>query len=220
MRHELAFLHTLASNVETFDRIVTDIRPASRVRHVVAEELLREAREGGLTDSLTQRVQQAVVDAASTGAGVVVCSCSTIGGAAEATDTSGRFVAMRIDRPMADKAVRDGQRILVAAALVSTLAPTRALLEDSARRARTTIQITELIADGAWPYFERGDRDGYARAIARSIRAGAAGADVIVLAQASMAPAADLCADVGLPILTSPRLGVQAALDLMASSTR
>jgi hypothetical protein len=78
-----------------------------------------------------------------------------------------------------------------------------------------------LLCSEAWPHFERGDREGYAREIARCIQASPASAvaDVIVLAQASMAGAAALLANVKAvkavkaPILSSPRLGLEVALE-------
>jgi Asp/Glu/hydantoin racemase len=43
---------------------------------------------------------------------------------------------------------------------------------------------------------------------------GRRGADVVVLAQASMAPAAGLLADLPVPVLTSPRSAVARAVEL------
>ena len=57
-----------------------------------------------------------------------------------------------------------------------------------------------------------GDSAGYHAAIAAALAGQRGRGDVIVLAQASMAGAAELCADLGVPILSSPRLGVEAAL--------
>ena len=157
-----------------------------------------------------------MIELASTGARVVVCTCSTIGGAAEATSTRGRFTAMRIDRPMADRAVTLGPDVLVLAALSSTFEPTRALLQDSARRANVPLHLEERLIDDAWPHFERGDRDGYYQVIAEAItQPGLARFGAIVLAQASMAPAADRVQDLAVPILSSPRLGVRAAIALL-----
>lgn len=212
MRHDLAFLHTANVHVETFSKITEEVNPGMRVRHVVAEELLEEARKHGITEKLAQRVQAAVADAASSGARVVVCTCSTIGGLAEAA--VGEFRAMRIDRAMADFAVRQGRRILVAAALESTLGPTLELLRDSARIAGAENQMTALLVEGAWAFFERGDSDGYADAVAQAILAGSQGFDVVVLAQASMAPAAARCRNIAIPVLSSPRMGVEAAIQL------
>jgi hypothetical protein len=69
-------------------------------------------------------VNAAMTAAASNGASMFVCTCSTIGGVAERTSTNGQFVAVRIDRAMADKAVNSGPKILVVASLESTLGPT------------------------------------------------------------------------------------------------
>ena len=67
---------------------------------------------------------------------------------------------------------------------------------------------------GAWEKFEAGDWAGYYHTIAEALQAHADCGDVIVLAQASMAPAASLCPQMAIPILSSPRLGVEQALAL------
>jgi hypothetical protein len=175
--------------------------------------LLNEARAAGeITPALEQRIATALRDASAPDGAVVLCTCSTIGGSAEAAGRRAGDVVLRVDRPMAERAVALGDHILVAAALASTLAPTRALILDVARAADKPIVLRELLCESAWAFFERGDLAGYAQAIAKELRAAADTADVIVLAQASMAAAAPLCEDLGVPILSSPRLGLEAAL--------
>jgi hypothetical protein len=215
MNHDLACLHTLAANMDMFEALVAERRHDVRIRHLVADHLLSEARTAGMTPALVHEVQASMTDLASTGANVVVCTCSTIGGAAEATETHGRFVAMRIDRPMADRAVMLGPDLLVLAALTSTFGPTRALLEDSARRAAVPLRLHERLVDNAWTHFERGDRERYYQVIADALSANLDEFGAVVLAQASMAPAAERCPHVSVPILSSPRLGVEAALGLL-----
>lgn len=169
MEHDLAFLHTASVHVETFSRLSAEVSPGLRVRHVVRESLLDEVRKNGATERIVQRVHAAMSKAASSRARVDVCTCSTIGGIAEAT--AGPFRAMRIDRAMADTAVKRAERILVVAALESTLGPTLELLQDSARAANVNPQITKVLAPGAWARFEAGDKQGYASAIEDTIRA-------------------------------------------------
>jgi hypothetical protein len=71
-------------HVQTFERLVHGIAPELEVRHLVMEELLSDARIVGIDNAeLVRRVQQAMREAASDGATVVVCTCSTIGGIAE-----------------------------------------------------------------------------------------------------------------------------------------
>ena len=80
MSHDIAFLHTAEVHVETFGKLVADIAPEIAVRHEVRSELLAYARENGVDARLSLDIQQALKEAASSGARIVVCTCSTIGG--------------------------------------------------------------------------------------------------------------------------------------------
>lgn len=213
MTARLAFLHTAAVHVDTFDRLVRAAAPGLSMAHHVADELLADAQRLGVDDAaLAGRVHAAMQQAAADGAALVVCTCSTIGAPAEQTPTAGRFTAARIDRAMADRAVALGRRILVVAALDSTLAPTTDLLRSSALAARAEVVLQALRVPQAWPHFLRGDSAAYVRSVVQAVseRLEHADVDVVVLAQASMAPAADGLAHLGVPVLTSPPLGVQA----------
>jgi len=219
MKDALAFLHTAQVHVPTFERLVRRIEPGLRVRHVVREELLADARVVGVDDAgLVSRVHEAMHEAASEGAKVVVCTCSTIGAIAERTPTGDAFRALRIDRAMADQAVRTGPRVVIAAALESTLAPTKALVLSAAQDAGIAVQPAMLFVEDAWPHFEAGDSVRYIETLASAIRAASAGADVVVLAQASMAPVADALADLGIDVLSSPAPGTAHAVALAAAA--
>jgi hypothetical protein len=209
----IAFLHTAAAHVSTFGALMEELAPAVASRHLVRPDLLADAR-AGITSALAARVRAVVESAVAEGARVVVCTCSTIGACVEAVTGPG-FTAMRIDRPMAEQAVRTGPRIAVVAALASTLEPTRALLLDAAARAGVEVTVSDVLCDSAWPRFEAGDVQGYLERVAVVLPGAATAADVIVLAQASMAGAVALCATLPVPVLSSPRLGVEAALDTL-----
>jgi hypothetical protein len=210
----LAFLHTAPANVETFRRLVAQLDPAVPVAHLVLEQVLAGAvGTGAVTASMRLDTEAAIRRLAADGATVVVCTCSTIGGVAEATEIPGVRV-MRIDRRMAELAVASRKRIVVAATLPSTLGPTRALIRDVAAAADGTVQVEELVCREAWPHFERGDLGAYAEAIADAVAAAAGAEDLVVLAQASMAPAAERLNARGIATLASPELGVRAALDV------
>ena len=213
MRRHVAFLHTSPVHVQTFDRLVKAADPALRIDHIVDEALLSDAQRVGVDDPvLIRRVHQVMSQAAADGATVVVCTCSTIGGIAERTPSQPGREFARIDRAMADRAVRLGPRILVVAALRSTLEPTAQLIAESAAALQAAVAVQTLWVDGAWPHFERGDRGTYIGTVVAAVRAAPRSFDVVVLAQASMADAADALQDLGVEVLTSPRLGVQALL--------
>jgi hypothetical protein len=213
MAKAIAFLHTSPVHVATFSRLLSELDPSITARHIVEEDLLNTARAAGqISPALDQRIAAAIQAAGAPDGAVVLCTCSTIGRSAEAAGARAGHTVLRVDRPMAERAVALGSRILVAAALASTIGPTCALIQEAAGRAGKPIELTELLCAPAWALFERGDQAGYAQAIAEALRASAGDAEVIVLAQASMAAAAPLCADLGVPILSSPRLGLEAAI--------
>jgi hypothetical protein len=208
----LMFLHTSPVHIATFDRLLADVDSSIPATHVVDESLLQDARAAGITPELRQRIVQTIADAMADDTAVVLCTCSTIGGCAEqATQVLDRPI-MRVDRAMAERAVALGERILVAAALASTLTPTHQLLLDVAQQAGKAISIVDVLCENAWAHFEQGDHDGYLQAIAACLHTAASAGDVIVLAQASMAGAASLCMDLPIPILGSPRLGLEVAI--------
>jgi hypothetical protein len=212
MKDDLAFVHTSAVHIATFAKLSAEIAPHLKIKHVVVDSLLQDARTHGITDALRSSVQKTMIEAAAAGASVVVCTCSTIGWLAETIDTENKFQAMRIDRAMADLAVKIGRRILVVAALESTIKPTRDLLENSAQSAGVEITIVELLVQQAWFHFENGDQDRYLNAVVSAIKIGINDVDVVVLAQASMAAAVLRIAEAEVPILSSPRIGVEAAI--------
>jgi len=215
MPHDIAFLHTSPVHVPTFDQLMRELAPDLRVTHVVREDLLADAQaEGADNPPLVARIRQAMGDAGASGASVVVCTCSTIGGAAEDAGVPGGAHAARIDRAMADQAVRHGGKVLLVAALQSTLAPTAALLQSSADRVGVRIEIELLVVAGAWPHFQAGRHGDYIAAITDAVAQADVEAGVVVLAQASMAPAAERLAERGITALASPRLGVAHAVAL------
>ncbi|MEV4417151.1 aspartate/glutamate racemase family protein [Catellatospora sp. NPDC049609] len=207
----LALLHTSQAHVLTFDRLRGEVAPTLTLYHIVAEHLLDEARRHGVpavADQVAQQVQLAV----EAGARAVLCTCSTIGALAEDAAAAAGVPVLRVDRPMAAAAVAAGTRITVLAALATTLAPTTALIEQEAARLGRTVEVSAQVIGGAWDRFEAGDLDGYLDRVGAALAA-VTDADVIVLAQASMAPAAERGAT-AIPVLASPRLGLRAAAAL------
>ncbi|MGW2438216.1 aspartate/glutamate racemase family protein [Streptomyces goshikiensis] len=200
----LVLLHTSPVHVPVFEALRDRDHPGAVLRHVVVPELLDRARAEG---------PEAVVPAlrgllAEVGDVPVLVTCSTIGAVAESLAPERGARVLRVDRPMAAEAVRLGERIVVLAALESTLAPTRELLAEEGAGRRVSPR-TQVVA-GAWERFEAGDTAGYLRLVAEAADA-VTDADVIVLAQASMADAAGLVRT-RVPVLSSPAAGLAAAL--------
>jgi Asp/Glu/hydantoin racemase len=209
----LALWHTTESNRATFAALLRELAPDVPLAERVRADLLDAAQPHGLTPAIRRQVALDILDFAdAAGASVVLCTCSTLGPGAETAADLTDAAVLRVDRPMVERALDHGPRVVMAAALASTLRPTRDLLERAARDRGVTPDVRELLVADAWPLFAAGDRAGYASVIAEALRREAGAADAVVLAQASMAGAADLLADLGAPVLASPRLGAEAAV--------
>ncbi|WP_404953742.1 aspartate/glutamate racemase family protein [Streptomyces sp. 147326] len=206
----LVLLHTSPVHVPVFDALRDRHHPGAALRHLVVPELLERARAEG-----PRAVAPALLAVlAAAGPAPALVTCSTIGATAESLAPELGVPVLRVDRPMAAAAVRAGARIAVLAALESTLAPTAELLAQEAGERRVSVR-THLVA-GAWERFEAGDTDGYLARVAAAADA-VTGADVIVLAQASMAGAAGLTAS-PVPVLSSPAPGLAAGLRMISAS--
>ncbi|KJS44118.1 MAG: hypothetical protein VR70_02045 [Rhodospirillaceae bacterium BRH_c57] len=227
----IAFLHTAPGHVATFGVLMTDMAPNIPVRQTVKADLLEAARQaGGLTPEIAALAREALEDLAANGARVVVCTCSTVGGCVSMMQEAGmeeggmqeagtpRF--LRIDAPMAQAAVRIGGRILVVATVEESLASARGLIERTAETEGRPVDVRGLLVPGAWPLFAAGDRTGYRRTVVATVRAAAGDVDAVVLAQASMATAADELSDLSMPVLCSPRAGVTKAIATWRATAR
>ncbi|MGC5004334.1 aspartate/glutamate racemase family protein [Streptomyces sp. NBC_00353] len=201
----LALLHTSPVHVPVFEALRDADHPGLALRHLVHEDLLARARDAG-PDAVRGEIEALLAGAVAEGATAVLCTCSTIGAVAESAAESLGVPVLRVDRPMAAAAVtRD--RVVVLAAIDDTLPPTLALLAEEAGNRR--VDIRTVLVDGAWARFRAGDRDGYLDLVAAAADR-VTDADVIVLAQASMADAATRTAT-RIPVLSSPRPGLSAA---------
>ena len=198
----IGFLHTAEVHVATFHALVAE--RGHQDLHLVDATLLADAREQGVDAAIEARLAERLRELAGRGPDVIVCTCSTLGSHAERIPSS--VPVLRVDRPMAEQAVAIGGRIAVVATVESTLAPTRDLLLECS--ADADVVLSPCL--DAWSLFESGDQDGYLRAIAAHVRT--LDAEVIVLAQASMAAAAELLADLPVPVLSSPRTAVDKAV--------
>ncbi|SEE12924.1 aspartate/glutamate racemase family protein [Ruania alba] len=211
----IGFVHTAPALTPTFEDLLAEYttpEPAEAL-HVADAWLLRTAMATGVDEGVHERVSRHVQHLADLGADAVLITCSSIGETIASAAEQVAIPVLRVDAAMAEQA-RDlaasgtHQRIAALATFESTLGPTQRLLETAAGAG---IEVTAEVVAGAADAKASGDVAGHDAAIRAAAERVAATADVIVIAQASMAPAvAD--ADLPVPALTSPRGGVQAVL--------
>jgi Asp/Glu/hydantoin racemase len=190
---------------------------------MVDESLIKDTiAAGSLRKTTIRRLVGHIDSAAQAGAGVVLVTCSSIGEGVRVARELFDFPVLRIDEPMAERAVDAGLRIGVLATLQTTLAPTVRLLKDTADAKGCHREIVSCLCDGAFDAVLAGDVATHDRMVGASLAELIGTVDVIVLAQASMARVvANLPPeDRRIPILSSPELAVARAAEVMAADAR
>jgi Asp/Glu/hydantoin racemase len=214
----IGFVHTVLGLPPTFADLAEELVPGADVFHIVDETLLGVTRKtGSLTPTTRRRVLGYVESAADAGADLVVVTCSSIGPAVDASHEFVDVPVLRIDEPMADEAVQLGSRIGVLATLSTTLQPTADLVARRAHAAGKEVEVVARVCDGAFDALASGDRDRHDDLVRAGLRELIAAVDVVVLAQASMARIVETLpeAERTVPILSSPRLGMQRVAELL-----
>lgn len=222
---QVGLLHTVPALAGVFQASVENALPGSRQVHLADPWLLSTAIETGITDEVGRRVAEHIGYLVDSGAEAVLVTCSSIGEAVEAAATSVDVPVLRVDAPMSTRAVemahavgsaagRPG-RITVLATLAATLGPTGRLIQRAADAAAGDTEVDSIVVQGAVAARDAGDQAAHDRLIAEAVRTASGRADVIVLAQASMARAV-AHAPQPVAVLTSPDSGVAALARALA----
>jgi Asp/Glu/hydantoin racemase len=220
MSKTLALIHTSPVLVPSFTSLCAEFLPGSSVFHMVDESLIKNTiAAGSLQKTTIRRLVGHIDSAAQAGAGAVLVTCSSIGEGVRIARGLFDFPLLRIDEPMAERAVETGRRIGVLATLQTTLAPTVRLLEETARAKGSRREILSCLCEGAFEAVLAGDVATHDRIVGARLMKLVGSVDVIVLAQASMARVvANLPPeDRRVPIFASPELAVARAAEVMAS---
>ena len=207
----LGLIHTSATLVPVFAALCKEKLPDVDVFNIADDSLVKGIREAGsLTATIARRVAGYLESAELAGADYIMVTCSSIGPAVEAGAKHIGVPVLRVDQPMADKAVAAGQKIGVIATLSTTLEPTADLIQRRAAVAGRQIELTAKLVDGAFEALMAGDGATHDAKVAAALKELSQQVDVIVLAQASMARVVDSLssADKRVPIFASPGIAV------------
>jgi Asp/Glu/hydantoin racemase len=215
----VAFVHTVATLVPRFRELSGELLPDVETFDIVDETLLRDATtEGRVSLDVVRRLVAHLAAAERHGADLVVLTCSSVGDVVDAVRPFATVPLVRIDQAMADEAVARGERIGVLATLRSTLDPTTALVRRAGDAAGRSVEVRDRLADGAFTALRAGDTERHDTLVRDRLAELLGWADVVVLAQASMARVVETLPDEArrTPILSSPRLGMERVRQLLA----
>lgn len=208
----LGLIHTSATLVPVFAELCSKFLPNVKVFNIVDDSLIKNTIAcGELTPSTSKRVVNYAASAEEAGADYILYTCSSIGPAVETAAVLTGVPVLRVDQPMADKAVQSGKRIGVIATLSTTLEPTSDLVRRRAIVAGKEIELKSVLCEGAFDALMSGDAATHDQKVGDALKKLVNEVDVIVLAQASMGRVVDTLdeADKKIPILASPTIAIE-----------
>ena len=202
---KIGVIHTTPSTIESTAALIRELIPDSQVMNILDDTILPDMAAERNIHYVRERWAKYASILAKMGADAVLSACSTVGPFAEECNENMDIPVVRIDEAMADEAVKKGVNITVLATFKPTLKPTTDLI----RRKNRDIHLKTVLIDEAYRELHSGNIEKHNTLIVEKVREEAANADVIVLAQASMANALQGAEGIDLDkILTSPRLGI------------
>jgi Asp/Glu/Hydantoin racemase len=210
----IALIHALKHSIAPIEAAFAQAWPQPRLMNLLDDSLSADlARDGQLTDSMTDRFLALGDYAAATGSDAILFTCSAFGPCIEAVARAhAPMPVLKPNEAMIEQAVTMGRRI----GLLSTFPPT---LVSMPPEFPSSVEIVPKLAEGALAALDRGDRATHDRLIAdasRSLR----DCDVIALAQFSIAATAPLVAEAtGKPVVTTPDSAVLKLKTLLSAKS-
>lgn len=221
-KRSVAFIHTSPAAIGPLMQFYAGAAPELEITNLLDDGLLRLLAAGRRED-VRRRLGEMLRAAAETYAPeLAMVTCSSV--SKEMVHSLARdfgFPVLKIDYPMARKAVRAGRRVGVAATFPPTLVPTSKLLRDAAEEAGVEIEIVEEVTAGAYDALLAGDTAAHDELLAAAVQdLQKRDVSAVVLAQVSMARTLPLIERTArVPVLTSLHTSLEAireALNLPA----
>lgn len=207
---KVAMLHTSSATLAMMQQLTGDIMPTVEVMHLVEESMIKQVmKAGGVTPNIAARIADYVHIAEKAECDIFITACSSIGTAVEQCQFMTPLKLARIDCAMVEEAIDKGERIAVLATVATTLRPTLDYVQRKVQESGKRRTITPILMEDAFHALLAGDMETHDRIVSEGLRSTFAQADVIMLAQASMARVLQQLPAPPVPVMTSPESGIR-----------
>jgi Asp/Glu/hydantoin racemase len=208
----ITLIHALKHSIAPIEAAFARLWPQARLMNLLDDSLSADlARDGKLTEAMTDRFVALGDYAMATGADGILFTCSAFGPCIEeVARAQAPMPVLKPNEAMIEQAAAMGRRI----GLLSTFPPT---LVSMPSEFPSSVEIVPKLVEGALAALDRGDRLAHDRLIAEASR-DLRDCDVVALAQFSIAAAAPLVAEAtGRPVVTTPDSAVLKLRKLLAA---
>ncbi len=219
MKHTIAFIHASPAALPPLVQFYKEAAPDLDIINLLEDGLLRLFSAG---DFPLAEVRLGAMLAAARdvyAARLAILTCSAVPRPLlDSLRAAARIPVLKIDHPMARRAVETGSRIGVAVTFPPTAELTSKLLLESAEEQGRSVELTLEVKSKAYDALLAGDAATHDKMLLDAVAALARqNVDVIVLAQVSMARILDRArASVSVPVLTSLDTSLAAVRALMS----
>ncbi len=189
---KLCTLHTSDKFMELmtvpFTRPFLKLHPELDQLDIADSSIIVETQaNGGPTPAVARRIfnyLQAAVDA---GADGVLVTCTSVNSVTKKLRELLPIPVISIEEPVAAEAVAAGSRIGILSSVATSAKPVRETILEQAAAAGCEVDVSIVVADGAFEALMSGDRDLHDEKIRQALESLAPQVDVVVFAQLSMA---------------------------------
>ncbi|MDR1659227.1 MAG: aspartate/glutamate racemase family protein [Desulfovibrio sp.] len=208
MKKRLVLLHSVGFIADLFKPLLVERVPELECIHIVDEGILCEtAKAGGLTPCIVRRIAVQALLASDLRPDMILFTCSATSPAVDFVRGMVSMPVMKIDDPLADAALREGNSIAFIGTTKGSLGPGVDLIRTRAISAGKNASVTPVLLESAFAARTAGNIEEHDRIVGGKAREMAVGHDVVVLGQASMSHLADpLRRAIGKPVLGSVSL--------------
>ncbi|MDC0691234.1 aspartate/glutamate racemase family protein [Klebsiella pasteurii] len=207
---KIAMLHTSSATLAMMQQLIADIMPEVEAMHLVEESMIKQVmKAGGVTPNIAARIADYVHIAEKADCDIFITACSSIGTAVEQCQFLTPLQLARIDSAMVKEAIEKGERIAVLATVATTLKPTLDYVQRKIQESGKPRAVTPILMEEAFHALLAGEMDTHDRIVADGLKTAFSQADVVMLAQASMARVLQQLPTPPVPVLTSPESGIR-----------
>ncbi|MBP1529099.1 MAG: Asp/Glu/hydantoin racemase [Erysipelotrichaceae bacterium] len=207
---KVVLIHTSPVSLNDLKALFKEIIPDVEMVNIIDDSLLDEVKKvGKINANIISRMCAYVQVAKTMKPDLIFNQCSSVGEAFDIARTQADCKTLKIDEPMAEKAISLGSKIGVVATVASTVQPSSDLIRNTAKKCGKDVWVNEYLVDGALDILMSGDVDKHNKLVIEAIKKAESENDVVVLAQGSMTAILPLLTDIKKPVLTSPRLAVE-----------
>ena len=215
MVKKIGFVHTGVAIADMFKPMIAERLPGVSTFHIVDDSLIQDLlQKEQFTPSILKRLCNQIELAEEAGAEVIMVTCSSIAPGVDVARKMVNVPVMKVDEPMAEKAVSVSDSIGVMATAKTTMAPSVNLIKEKAAEVKKQVTIHQTLSSDAFDCFLRGDMQTHDRIVKDAAAELIGKVGVIVLAQASMGHLAEAIEGIaGVPVLKSPPLAMDALVE-------